>query len=93
MSVITVCKSPLWHCQEIQRISENRGWVDASSHPPLFSLNSSSYITIAPVRDGPAGFFKHIVWVNVVKKQVVPLTHGRREVVKILAWDHANNTM
>ncbi|XP_057333646.1 dipeptidyl aminopeptidase-like protein 6 [Microplitis mediator] len=93
VSVITVCKSPLWHCQEIQRISENRGWVDASSHPPLFSLNSTSYITIAPVRDGPAGFFKHIVWVNVVKKQVVPLTHGRREVVKILAWDHANNTI
>ncbi|KAG8038791.1 hypothetical protein G9C98_000346 [Cotesia typhae] len=93
VSVITVCKSPLWHCQDIQRISESHGWVDVSSHPPLFSLNSSSYITIAPVRDGPAGFFKHIVWVNVVKKQVVPLTHGRREVVKILSWDHENNTI
>ncbi|CAG5083318.1 Similar to DPP10: Inactive dipeptidyl peptidase 10 (Homo sapiens) [Cotesia congregata] len=93
VSVITVCKSPLWHCQEIQRISESHGWVDVSSHPPLFSLNSSSYITIAPVRDGPAGFFKHIVWVNVVKKQVVPLTHGRREVVKLLSWDHENNTI
>ncbi|XP_034933763.1 inactive dipeptidyl peptidase 10 [Chelonus insularis] len=91
LSVITVCKSPLWHCQETQRISESRGWVDIVSDPPFFSLNSSSYITIAPVRDGPAGFFKHIVWVNVAKKQVLPLTHGRREVVKILAWDQVSN--
>ncbi|KAK0157917.1 hypothetical protein PV328_011602 [Microctonus aethiopoides] len=91
LSVITVCKSPLWHCQEIQRISESHGWVDTPPESPLFSSNSSSYITITPVRDGPAGFFKHIVWVNVLRKQVVPLTHGRCEVVKILAWDQVNN--
>ncbi|XP_063983227.1 uncharacterized protein LOC135165658 [Diachasmimorpha longicaudata] len=93
LSVITVCKSPLWHCQEIQRVSESHGWVDTPPDPPFFSSNSSSYITIAPVRDGPAGFFKHIVWVNVLKKQVVPLTHGRWEVAKILAWDQFNNTI
>lgn len=93
ISVVTVCKSPLWHCQEIQRISEAHGWVDTPPGPPLFSINGSSYITIAPVSDGPAGFYKHIVWVNVLKKKVVPLTHGRWEAAKILAWDQINNTM
>lgn len=43
--------------------------------------------------EGPAGYFKHIVWVNVLRKQVVPLTHGRFEVVKILGWDKVNDIM
>ncbi|XP_043277514.1 inactive dipeptidyl peptidase 10 isoform X2 [Venturia canescens] len=94
LSIVTVCKSPLWRCQEIQRITESKGWVDTPPESPIFSLNGSSYIAIAPVRDGPeAGYYKHIVWVNVLKKQVVPLTHGRCEVVKILAWDQDNNTI
>lgn len=50
-------------------------------------------MTIAPVQSGSSGFFKHIVWVNVLKKQVVPLTHGKFEVVKILAWNQNNETM
>ncbi|KAF7993846.1 hypothetical protein HCN44_011115 [Aphidius gifuensis] len=93
ISVITVCKSPLWHCQEIQRVSESHAWVDTPPGPPIFSTNGSTYITIAPVRDGPAGYYKHIVWVNVLKKQIVPLTHGKWEAVKILAWDQINNTI
>ncbi|XP_036146942.1 dipeptidyl aminopeptidase-like protein 6 isoform X3 [Monomorium pharaonis] len=93
-SVITICKSPMWHCQEIQRISgENRGWVDTPPEAPLFSTNSTSYIAISPVKDGPAGYYKHIIWANVLRKQVVPLTHGKFEVDRLLAWDQANNTI
>ncbi|KAL2733680.1 inactive dipeptidyl peptidase 10-like isoform X1 [Vespula squamosa] len=91
-SVITICKSPMWHCQEIQRItSDGRGWVDTPPEAPLFSANGTSYISISPMLEGPAGYFKHIVWVNVLRKQVVPLTHGRFEVVKILGWDKVND--
>ncbi|XP_024943721.1 prolyl endopeptidase FAP [Cephus cinctus] len=94
LSVVTVCKSPTWHCQEIQRIlGEGRGWVDTPPESPLFSSNGSSYIAIIPVRDGPSGYYKHIVRVNVLEKQVVPLTHGRFEVSRILAWDQVNNTI
>ncbi|XP_012285991.1 prolyl endopeptidase FAP isoform X2 [Orussus abietinus] len=94
LSVVTICKSPLWHCQEMQRISgEDRGWVDTPPESPLFSSNGASYIAIAPARDGPAGYYKHIVYVNVLRNQVVPLTHGRFEVTRILAWDQANNTI
>ncbi|XP_011502782.1 PREDICTED: dipeptidyl aminopeptidase-like protein 6 [Ceratosolen solmsi marchali] len=94
ISVVTVCKSPLWKCQEIQRIvGENHGWVDTPPEAPVFSTNGSSYITIAPVKDGPTGFYKHIVWVNVLREQIVPLTHGKFEVTRILAWDQVNNTI
>jgi hypothetical protein len=58
---------------------------------PLFSLDGNNYITISPVRDGAAGFFRHIVSVNIPKKKVLPLTHGKFEVAKILAWDQKEN--
>lgn len=94
LSVVTNCKSPLWHCQEIQRIiAEDRGWVDTPPESPIFSANGSSYIAISPVKDGPAGYYKHIVWVNVARKLVVPLTHGKFEVAQIVAWDEPNNTI
>lgn len=64
-----------------------------SQEAPLFSLDGNNYITISPVRDGPAGNFRHIVSVNIPKKRVLPLTHGKFEVAKILAWDHNENLM
>ncbi|XP_012217844.1 inactive dipeptidyl peptidase 10 isoform X2 [Linepithema humile] len=95
-SVVTICKSPLWHCQELQRITgDGRGWVDTPPEAPFFSANGNNYIAISPVKDGPAGYYKNIIWANVTKKQqvVVPLTHGKLEVVRILAWDQVNNTI
>lgn len=94
LSIVTICKSPMWHCQEVQRIiPEDRGWVDTPSDPPIFSTNGSSYIVLSPVKDGLSGYYKHIVWVNVPRKQVVPLTHGKLEVSQIVAWDQTNNTI
>ncbi|KAH0950071.1 hypothetical protein HN011_006753 [Eciton burchellii] len=94
LSVVSICKSPMWHCQEIQRITgDGHGWVDTPPEAPLFSPNGSNYITISPVKDGSAGYYKHIIWVNALRKQEVPLTHGKFEVVKILMWDQVNNTI
>uniref|UniRef100_A0AAG5DCG6 Venom dipeptidyl peptidase 4 n=1 Tax=Anopheles atroparvus TaxID=41427 RepID=A0AAG5DCG6_ANOAO len=91
LSVVTLCKSPMWYCQETHRISgDGRGWVDEMS-VPFFSLNGSSYIAISPLRDGAAGHFRHLVHVHIGKKRIIPLTHGRFEVNKILHWDQANN--
>lgn len=80
--------------QEIQKISGNdRSWVDNPPDKPIFSLNGTSYITIAPVEDDTLDFYKHILWAEVAKKQVTPLTHGRFEVTNILAWDQVNDMM
>uniref|UniRef100_A0AAR5PBW8 Venom dipeptidyl peptidase 4 n=2 Tax=Dendroctonus ponderosae TaxID=77166 RepID=A0AAR5PBW8_DENPD len=93
LSVVTICSSPKWDCKETQRISsEGQGWVDMGDSP-VFGTDSSNYITIAPVRDGPAGTFRHAVSVNIPKKRTIPLTHGRFEVQRILTWDHSNDVI
>lgn len=58
---------------------------------PSFSANVSSYIAISPLRDGPAGHFKHLVHVQIHRKQILPLTHGRFEVNRIVYWDQQNH--
>lgn len=69
---------------------DNRGWVDILS-VPYFALNGSSYITIQPLRDGGAGHFKQLIHVEISKKRVTPLTHGKSEVNKIVYWDQTHN--
>jgi inactive dipeptidyl peptidase 10 len=64
--------------------------VDETS-VPFFAANGSSYIAISPLRDGPAGHFKHLVHVQISKKRIIPLTHGRFEVNKIIHWDQHNH--
>lgn len=91
LSVVTVCKSPMWYCQETHRISgDGRGWIDEVS-VPFFSSNSSSYIAISPLRDGLSGHYKHLVHIHISKKRIVPLTHGKFEVNKIVNWDEIHN--
>ncbi|KAF5283304.1 hypothetical protein FQA39_LY17351 [Lamprigera yunnana] len=93
LSIITICKTPMWNCQETQRITnDGPGWVDMGDSP-LFGRDSTNYITIAPVRDGPAGYFKHAVAVNIPKARILPLTHGKFEVTRLLAWDISDDVI
>ncbi|XP_028168299.1 inactive dipeptidyl peptidase 10-like [Ostrinia furnacalis] len=92
LSVVSVCKSPMWYCQEVYRISSgNDGWVE-SAPSPLWSAGGGALVTLAPIRDGPAGLFRHIVRTehNAHGPRALPLTHGSFDVVKLLAWDHTN---
>ncbi|XP_041968602.1 inactive dipeptidyl peptidase 10 isoform X2 [Aricia agestis] len=92
LSVVSVCKSPMWYCQEVYRIfSGTEAWVE-SAPAPLWSAGGGALVTLAPVRDGPAGLFRHVVRTehNAHGPRTLPLTHGSFDVVKLLAWDHAN---
>lgn len=78
---------------QTQRITgDGHSWVDMGDSP-IFGPDSSNYITIAPVRNGPAGNFRHAVSVNIPKRRIVPLTHGNYEVSRILTWDHSDDVM
>ncbi|XP_045483534.1 inactive dipeptidyl peptidase 10 isoform X2 [Harmonia axyridis] len=93
LSIVSICTSPKWDCKETQRVtSDGSGWVDMGDSP-IFGRDSSTYITVAPVRDGPAGFFRHAVYVNIPKRRIIPLTHGKYEVTRILTWDHSNDVI
>ncbi|XP_061380627.1 dipeptidyl aminopeptidase-like protein 6 isoform X2 [Danaus plexippus] len=92
LTVVSVCKSPMWYCQEVYRIfSGKEAWVEAAP-APLWSAGGAALVTLAPVRDGPAGLFRHIIRAehNSHGPRALPLTHGSFDVVKLLAWDHAN---
>ncbi|CAG7824881.1 unnamed protein product, partial [Allacma fusca] len=91
VSVLTRCKFPNWDCEEIQTVKlQGSGWLDFLDLP-LFSNNGSSYLIRIPWRDGEAGLFRHVVWIDVETRKEIPITHGPYEVTKILAWDqHAN---
>lgn len=65
--------------------------TSASSAAPIFSSDGSSYVALAPVRDGAAGYFTHITLVSVPRRRSIPLTHGRYDVRLILAWDHTDD--
>ncbi|KAL7031857.1 hypothetical protein ACKWTF_007152 [Chironomus riparius] len=91
LSVVTLCKSPMWYCQETHKTSgDGRGWVDELSIP-FFSTNVSTYIAISPVREGSSGHYRHLIHVQISKKRIVPLTHGRYDVNRIIHWDQMNN--
>ncbi|KAG5683000.1 hypothetical protein PVAND_012312 [Polypedilum vanderplanki] len=91
LSVVTLCKSPMWYCQETHKTSgDGRGWVDELSIPH-FSTNTTTYIAISPVREGSSGHYRHLVHVQISKKRIIPLTHGRSDVSKIVHWDQTNN--
>ena len=51
-------------------IADGPGWVDMGDSP-VFGTDSSNYITIAPVRDGPAGTFRHAVSVKIEKCPII----------------------
>lgn len=51
----------------------------------------SAYIGIFPLRDGTHGHFRHLVHVHIQTKRMIPLTHGRFEVRKLVHWDQNNN--
>ncbi|KAG6460920.1 hypothetical protein O3G_MSEX012305, partial [Manduca sexta] len=92
LSVVSVCKNPMWHCQEVYRItSGSESWVE-SAPAPLWSAGGGALVTLAPVRDGPAGLFRHIVRTerNAHGPRALSLTYGSFDVVRLLAWDHVN---
>ncbi|XP_048484052.1 inactive dipeptidyl peptidase 10 [Plutella xylostella] len=92
LSVVSVCKSPMWYCQEVYRITSGTdGWVE-SAPSPLWSAGGGALVTLAPVRDGPAGLFRHVIRAehNSHGPRALPLTHGSFDVVRLLAWDHVN---
>lgn len=83
------------YLDQVYRISSGTdSWVE-SAPAPLWSAGGGALVTLAPIRDGPAGLFRHIVRTehNSHGPRALPLTHGSFDVVKLLAWDHANQHM
>ncbi|XP_035703535.1 inactive dipeptidyl peptidase 10 isoform X2 [Folsomia candida] len=90
VSIISTCQSPRFQCQEIYTVKNpGTGWLDFID-PPLFSQDSKTCLLRIPWRDGEAGYFRHVVWLDISSRKEIPITRGPFEVTEIVAWDQAS---
>ncbi|XP_043242321.1 dipeptidyl peptidase 4-like isoform X1 [Amphibalanus amphitrite] len=86
-SHISECVDGLWYCSE-SHVQEQAapGWLEVQA-APLYAADGRSYLTLQPVRDADEGRFQHISHVDVLRKQLTPVTIGAFEVLELLGWD------
>ncbi|XP_023712953.1 dipeptidyl peptidase 4 isoform X2 [Cryptotermes secundus] len=90
-SIISLCRGPVWNCDATMKLeAEPRGWVELYD-APLFSSDGSCYLARLPVLEGQYGYYKHVCHIDIASRRNTPLTQGRFEVTKILAWDEENH--
>ena len=68
------------------------GWVEVQA-APLYAADGRSYLTLQPVRDADEGRYQHISHVDVVRKQLTPVTIGTFQVLELLGWDEPRRVM
>lgn len=87
VSVISICSSEKrWECEQHLEEKSSTGWVELNE-PPVITSDKWFYFLRLPVTDGKAGNFRHVnmLDINQSKGFKTILTHGRFDVVKILA--------
>ncbi|KAJ6649253.1 Inactive dipeptidyl peptidase 10 [Pseudolycoriella hygida] len=91
MSVISSCFSPNWTCVEThsERAPEDE-WLDILPHP-VFSPDGDSFLLLASVQETGNEHFTHIKHVTITQQRISVISHGRYEVLRILAWDTVNH--
>ena len=72
-----------------ERAPENT-WLDIQQHP-IFSPDGDSFLLMAPVQEGSAEHYTHIKHITLTQQRLAVLSHGKYEVIKILAWDTVNH--
>ena len=77
------------------RETTDRGWVDLYEPPLYHPDGKEEFLVLAPILDGDAGHFRHVMKVHFGKTSRLeqPLTHGAFEVKKIHGWDKTRNFM
>jgi len=75
----------------VEKIDDGKGWLENTEI--VFNTEGTSYLAILPVLDGSRGTYPHICLVDVVTKNVIPLTNGNFSVVHIVQWDQSNEIM
>ncbi|KAG5684830.1 hypothetical protein PVAND_014041 [Polypedilum vanderplanki] len=90
-SVVSSCLPPDWTCTEThsERAPEDE-WLDILPHP-VFSSDGDSFMLLAGIQETGTEHFTHIKHVTITQQRISVISHGRYEVVRILAWDTLNH--
>lgn len=93
-SIISICREEdNWNCEKILQVdSSGEGWVEMND-APLFTDDKKHYFVRLPVADGEAGDFWHIAKINVESGRRDFLTHGKYDIIKLVAYDDDNKTL
>ena len=96
--ILSAVRKAGWRTVDFQYSSEYKSVLYKSPklHIYISSSDLSQMVLIEPVEVKGRGKFPHIVRGLVSGSNNIPLTtitHGPREVVKILAWDTTNDAM
>lgn len=91
ISIVSSCYSPTWKCVEhhSERAPENE-WLDILPHP-LFSPDGDSFLFMAGIQESGTEHFTHIKHITITQQRMAVISHGRYEVIRILAWDTVNH--
>lgn len=91
LTIIATCYSPLWKCteQHAEKAPENE-WLDILPHP-IFAPDGDSFLLLAGVQETGTEHFTHIKHVTIKKQRISVISHGRYEVIRVLAWDSYNH--
>uniref|UniRef100_A0A182TIR2 Peptidase S9 prolyl oligopeptidase catalytic domain-containing protein n=1 Tax=Anopheles melas TaxID=34690 RepID=A0A182TIR2_9DIPT len=91
ITVVSSCFSPTWKCVEhhTERAPENE-WLDILPHP-IFSPDGDSFLFMAGIQETGTEHFTHIKHITITQQRMAVISHGRYEVIRILAWDTVNH--
>ncbi|XP_069989241.1 inactive dipeptidyl peptidase 10 isoform X5 [Penaeus vannamei] len=91
VSVVTICKEPMWFCDELfVEESGPRLWATVEE-VPLFAQNGTAFVSVLPLVDRELGTFPHIHQGDIETKHNTPLTFGPYTVFSVLGWDTENH--
>ncbi|XP_037913635.1 inactive dipeptidyl peptidase 10 isoform X2 [Hermetia illucens] len=90
-SIISSCFAPNWTCVEThsERAPEDE-WLDILEHP-VYSPDGDSFLILASIQETGTEHFTHIKHVTITQQRISVISHGRYEVLRILAWDTVNH--
>lgn len=91
VSVMVKCDVMIsFNCTEFHVEREHIGWTEPI-FDPVYNYNGTQALLRLPVKDGSNGHYMHAC--QVFNNNVIPLTHGSFEVVKIVGWDEEHHIM
>ncbi|KAK8726391.1 hypothetical protein OTU49_010245, partial [Cherax quadricarinatus] len=87
VSVVTACTAPMWFCDELfVEESGPQRWATVEE-TPLFALNGTVFVGIAPLLDSTSGTYPHIHQGSTEARHTIPVTFGSYSVFSIVGWD------
>nr|XP_053652971.1 dipeptidyl aminopeptidase-like protein 6 isoform X2 [Cherax quadricarinatus] len=91
VSVVTACTAPMWFCDELfVEESGPQRWATVEE-TPLFALNGTVFVGIAPLLDSTSGTYPHIHQGSTEARHTIPVTFGSYSVFSIVGWDTQNH--